>query len=732
MAWGRRLLNRARYTDPMASVRALTKVVTTAGRISGGAILTLEGKTDTDADGLGIVRPLLGTVARSIASPSRPDDETVQQIERFLTRLIRRYGTARRSLEALASGRRRHRLVSVEKTRSWTQTMSVAPSLVEPTLRRHAELLAHLTTWVREHDDVEAALDAYENWLDAPLTGFRDELEDTRSPAAAPADTAQATQEDAPEATGRESPAGATELAAGDDDEAPSDDELGKLVAGHTEQPLQSEAEDLHVILRMLSDKPALDTPAIRRPSSAQRAALERARSAENAYLRTAAAVAKKRFDLADAFLPALEGRVDDVSLHTLHGDRYFMESRFDDALEHYRAAHHGAAELYTVFNLAATLLRAHKGQRHEHYAEARGLIESARPEIEPSRPEWGRFTMLLAVAHQHDPSGNRAEHLERAIELLDEAVRTCGENTERDFAAELHLHLGATHVVRQSDDRASNVKRAVACFRKCAEVWTLERDPDNWVTMQHHLAHAWERMPGGERAKHLARAIEHWEAALNARSRRQHGVQWATIQNSLGNAWAQVPVGDHRANLLHAIECHAAALEVWTAEHRLRDWASTQSNLGNIWALLPAEGSERRRNIHNAIESYRAALEVRTRESSPTEWAATLNNLGSALLMLADFEGRAPLDEAVACFERALEVRQRDTHPLDWAKTQANLGNAHARLLDHGGGADAAQHAARHYDLALEVFTEEAFPRQRRHVGARKRAVQQRADSGA
>lgn len=713
----------------MASVRALTKVVTTAGRISGGAILTLEGKTDTDADGLDIVRPLLSTIARSIASPSRPDDQTIEQIERFLTRLIRRYGTARRSLEALASGRRRHRLVSVEKTRAWTQTMSVAPSLVEPTLRRHAELLALLTTWIRDQQEVEASLDAYENWLDSPLTGFSDELEDTRVPSAA---QGHASPPAGPSPTSDEAAASTAEVIAGEDDTAPSDDELGELVAGHAQQPLQSEAEDLHVILRLLSDKPALDTPAIRRPSSAQRAALERARGAENAYLRTAAAVAKKRFDLADAFLPALEGRVDDVSLHTLRGDRFFMESRFDEALEHYRAAHHGAAELYTVFNLAATLLRAHKGQRHEHYSEARSLIEAALPELDPARAERGRFTMLLAVTHLHDPAGSRGEHLERAIELLDEAVAACGETIERDFVAELHLHLGATHVVRHAGERAANVKRAIACFRKCAEVWTLERDPDNWVTMQHHLAHAWERMPGGERGTHLARAIEHWEAALNARSRRQHGVQWATIQNSLGNAWAQVPVGDHRANLLHAIECHAAALEVWTAEHRMRDWASTQSNLGNIWALLPAEGPERRRNIHNAIGSYRAALGVRTRESSPVEWAATLNNLGSALLMLADFEGRAPLDEAVSSFERALEVRTRERHPLDWAKTQANLGNAHARLLDHGGSPDDAARAMQHYDHALEVFIEEAFPRQRRHVNARKREVQRRAGSGA
>ena len=112
----------------MARAQLLEKVIATTGSISSGAILTLDGKTQTDAEGLECVDDLLHMIASTILATSATDEIEIGQVQSYLRRLIRRYGTARRALEAVAQGRRRHALICPEKTTGWTEAMTASPS----------------------------------------------------------------------------------------------------------------------------------------------------------------------------------------------------------------------------------------------------------------------------------------------------------------------------------------------------------------------------------------------------------------------------------------------------------------------------------------------------------------------------------------------------------------------------------------------------------------------------
>lgn len=679
----------------MVPSRVLTKLVTTTGSISAGAVLTLEGQTSTSKQGLELVPDLLDLVAGSICVATHPDEETRARVTRYLVRLIRRYGTMRRALDALAGRRRRHRCISVEKSAAWSQVMGVTPSLVGTTLRRHTTLRMTLTRWLSERGDgVEDRLDAYMAWLDAELPDFDDGAE-LRAESAHMSRVESATTPPAQEEAEPGTPA-----------EESAD--LRLVRSGLLES--KSFADPHNVIVHQTFD---------------QREAIDRLTRSENAYERTVAAIARGDFDTADAFLPHLESQVGEAEFETLYGDRYYFEGRFDDALSHYRGARHARPDAVSRLNLALALLRCQRGKREEHCQEALDILCALRKEEAPDTPGWARAQSLIGSAWLHMPTGDRDANIRRAIECFEDALGIVTRESDPNWWAEAHLHLGGAWMALPSGKRLENIQRAITCFNRAGEVWTREADPERWATVQNNLGHAWERLPSGHRGVNLQRAIDYFNAALSVRDREKDPMSWATIQNNLGNAWIQLPVGDARENIARAIECQTAALQIWSASDRRAEWAATQNNLGNAWALMPAEGEERARNLRRSIACYRAALDVRTRAASPMEWAATQNNLGNALLMLEPGPGGKNVREAIECFNSAMEVRTRDVFPLDWAKTQANLAHAWSKLPE-GNRRENLQNAIRHYQNAVKLLSAEAYPHQHAHIDGKLREVRE------
>jgi tetratricopeptide (TPR) repeat protein len=85
-------------------------------------------------------------------------------------------------------------------------------------------------------------------------------------------------------------------------------------------------------------------------------------------------------------------------------------------------------------------------------------------------------------------------------------------------------------------------------------------------------------------------------------------------------------------------------------------------------------------------------------------------NNLGTAYSDLIRGERAENLEKAIAAYELALQVYTREAFPNDWATTQNNLGNAYANRI-RGERAENLEKAIAAYKLALQVRTREAFP---------------------
>ncbi len=679
----------------MASARTVSLLVTTLGSISAGAIRTYEGQTNTTRDGLEVVPELIELMARSISLHAHASEAELEQVNAYLKRLVRRYGTMRHAIEALGDRRRRHRQVSQAKVQSWAEVMGVVGMRVESAMRRHPPVLIAVTRYVSANgSELRHRLESYLAWLDGPLPDMTD---DELAGLGANVDKANASgaSNHGGGTTPRQTGAGGLDIHSPDADAVFCE----WFALKHLSEPLQH--------------------PSLPQEITSH---IEQLDAAQDPYQNAVAAVVRLDFDKADALLNDMRKRFNDPQIDALRAERYYFGRDYDAAVEAYRLTREqiGATPDGSI-GLAMSLLHAHKGSYEQRVSEAINLLTEARRAHEHGSSGWAQVGAMLAFARLHQPAGDRDSNVRICIELFEESLGVIKRETDAQWWADVHLHLGTAWQGLPTGNRQENLQRAITCFTRAGEIWTRENDSERWAAVQNNLGHAWERLPGGVREVNLRRAIDYFQAALSVHDERTSPTGWATLQNNLGNAWVQFGVGETSEHIRRAIDCHSAALRVWSTLDKRNEWAATQNNLGNAWALLPAEGPERERNLRRSISCYKSALEVRTRGTSPHDWASTQNNLGSALLLLREGDVSSTVREAIACFERALEVRTRGASPLEWAKTQCNLGNAWIRLVGPGHNKRTSlTSACEYYRAALEIITHEAHPHQHGYVYSR------------
>jgi tetratricopeptide (TPR) repeat protein len=676
----------------MSSAQLLAKLVATTGAISGGAILTLEGKTQTPKAGLEIVPDLVRLVSRTVVLFSSPREEDVEQVQKYLSRLVRRYGTLRQAMEALALGRRRHSSICSEKSAGWLEAMSVTSGAIEPCLRRHASLHHALTDWLdRHHVDAVSKLSAYENWLDSPMPDFDE----------------SGTQPTTPR---RE--AGNFGGSGG-----------GKEVRRSLGSPRSHTSKDVELLwLTVLEDKRPTEHPADRVLSEEQMDAIARLSVASDPYERAVAAVAGRDFGKADSFLPHLESRVDAETLAMLRGHRYDLECRWDEALEQYRQANPDSDDAAAQRAIAVSLMRGRKGSRKARFGEAIRTLRSSLRSLPSESIDAARTKAMLAFALVHAPTSSRGDNIRQAIHYYEDALRVIDRELAPQWWAELNHYLGCAIMDCPNTRRAESIPRAIGCFEHSLEVWTRSSSAGHWAAVQYSLGMAWERKPDGVRSENLELALGCYYAALAIRTREVNPIAWARLQNAVGAAWLAFPEGDARQNVERSIAAHTAALEVWARESRRSEWASTQNALATAWTVLPTGShAERVDNLERAIACFRSTLDIRTKERSPSEWASTQHNLGNALLALGQASESGDVDahavrQAIVCFNNALTVRTRQRSAVDWAKTQAALGSALSIIPARDRNALLAS-ASNHLREALGVFIAAGDERNEQHV---------------
>jgi len=657
----------------MASVRVMVRLLASASRFSAEAVTVSVARTADQNGPPRIVHDIVRLIAQTIQSDPHAGPREQLELENLIASLVRRYGTLGAAMESLGEGRRRFPTVRLEPALGWHDAFDASISGIEAVLRKHPVMARDLRQWVSSNESrIEGEIAAYERWLDKGPIG-----EATPAPAqraAAPA--------------------------------------------------LSSDLDRARAAL--LDDKPLGDLADAPDPDAVARETMEMLDASTEPVAQAIAAIARRKFDLAEDALARLDGI--DPALHaTLEGDRLYAEGRFEEAADRYRHARVAHDDERVQLNLASALLMS-RSLGEPARREAAELLEIIRSASEAGSESRVRATAMLGTAMLLRTDGQRDITIRQAVELLEEALTSIRKEERPRWWAQAHAALGSAWSALPGMRRTENLQRAITCFERAHEVWTEQADPNAWALVENLLGHAWEGLPTGDRASHLTKAIEHYERALRVHTAEANPTAWATLKNNLGNAWIQRPDGDKKKNIRKAIECQQKALEVWSREGRRGEWAATLNNLGNAWALLPGSASERAASLRESVTCYKQALDVRTRSAHPHDWAATQNNLGSALLLIPDDASGRFAKEAASCFEQALTVRTREASPVDWARTQANLGHAWARRTD-GEMQENLGRAAHCYTEALSVLTKKDFPHHCEHIRARLDEVQDRLD---
>ena len=272
-------------------------------------------------------------------------------------------------------------------------------------------------------------------------------------------------------------------------------------------------------------------------------------------------------------------------------------------------------------------------------------------------------------------------------------------------------------------------LRQAVEADQAALQVYSQKHTPMEWARTQNNLGIALFALAkltdGKAHLELLQQAVEAYHAALQVHSQEHTPIDWGKTQNNLGvalRALANLTDGKARLELLQqSVHAYRAALKVYTQEHTPVDWGLTQFNLGNALSLQGEleEGIARTELLKQAGEAYRAVLRASTEEAPPIYWGAAQLNLGNTLRDLAHADGTVQVEllkQAVKAYSGALRIYTQEFTPFDCARIQFNLAQSYFTLasLEHDVATKCTtlQEADHCTDLALLIFTQEAFPR--------------------
>ncbi|MBZ0291060.1 MAG: tetratricopeptide repeat protein, partial [Anaerolineae bacterium] len=288
---------------------------------------------------------------------------------------------------------------------------------------------------------------------------------------------------------------------------------------------------------------------------------------------------------------------------------------------------------------------------------------------------------------------GQRLEWIKRVVKKLEA-------HPDKALWANAQNSLGATYQAMPTGNKREHLRRAIKTFEAALVYRTPEAAPLDYAMTQNNLGNAYSDLAKIEdREGNLRRAIAAYEAALVYYTEEAAPQYYATTQNNLGNAYRDLSQIEAReGNLRRAIAAYEAALVYRTAEAAPLAYAMTQNNLGIAYRNLSGI-EDREGNLRRAIAAYEAALVYRTAEAAPLDYAMTQNNLGTAYGNLSEIEDReGNLRKAITAFEAALVYQTAEAAPLDYAKTQRNLGIAYEDLGEIAQAIQCWREAERYY----------------------------------
>ncbi|MFM7476713.1 MAG: tetratricopeptide repeat protein, partial [Microcystis aeruginosa] len=265
--------------------------------------------------------------------------------------------------------------------------------------------------------------------------------------------------------------------------------------------------------------------------------------------------------------------------------------------------------------------------------------------------------------------------------------------------------NLALAYSDRILGDRAENLEKAIELYGQALEVRTRKNFPVDWAMTLNNLASAYINRIRGDRAENLEKAIELYGQALEIKTRKNFPIDWAGTLNNLASVYSNRILGDRAENLEKAIKLYEQALEVYTRENFPENWAISQPNLANAYRERVL--GERKDNLEQAIDLHNQAAQIFTRAALPVRWAKNQGDLAEALMQR---DNPGDLDTAIALLQEALEVSPAGCQ--DFIDSQYRLGIALSQRYDRDKNPDDLQRALEAYKTALDLISPEHYDR--------------------
>lgn len=333
------------------------------------------------------------------------------------------------------------------------------------------------------------------------------------------------------------------------------------------------------------------------------------------------------------------------------------------------------------------------------HVEKAVELLNEALERAPADRPVLRAGILLnLEMAYDDRLEGDPAENDAHSLRCADAVLGLVDRDHHPHLWALAHNNRGLHYLRSEHGDRFANIERAKKEFEDASTVLRAETAPTEWATLQVNFGVCFHQRAAGNRADNLDQALTRFSNALSVTRLPDDLPTW--IQAQLGCA---VCLMERRLDPVEQFERQAIAmidelLEHTTAAGEERVSAECHYHLGTLYAGKVDRGAPE--YAERAVEHLARASSYFTRERDPLVWGMIHSQLS-----LVRAKAVAPdLTAALADAERAVTVIDKESHPFEWGVVQVNQAVVHQLRRD-------ADRAIVHADLALKTLTPENAP---------------------
>ncbi len=321
-------------------------------------------------------------------------------------------------------------------------------------------------------------------------------------------------------------------------------------------------------------------------------------------------------------------------------------------------------------------------------------------------------LTLADALREQAGYSGTT--DMRNVIVLYRAALTTLTPESEPEQFAHAQQYLGDAYMLDASGDQSHNAEAAIECYEVALGLRRRDAEPLRWATIMAHLGEALLRRAHDDPSVNVDRSVGVLEQAIEVLEGGSQSALLASARLAIAAALTARITGSRDENLrAAALQLRTAMEDVQRAEHP-DIWAMASAHLGSVYlSRAGLDLHERERLLKQAEQSFRAALDVagtgprvRARAHAGLAWALSDQADGGPE---ADEEAVVHHMEAIALHEklgRAFDVERAHAHRnLAIQYAERRFGNAEENIAA----------ASRHFDQALELFSPDDYPVERR-----------------